>query len=209
VFLLFPGVRHRYRPDFRTGWDEHWVVFDGDIPRRLVKSGVFSPSEPVFSGVSSERLAKLFHRIADGARFKAFGCQREASGAVFQILTEIHATRPAGRNPDAPIDRVIHKARTLMAQRLDRPVSIPMLVRELDVGYSWFRRSFKLHTGCAPGQYHQRLRIDRAAYLLLNTGLSVKEVAAMVGFESPYYFSRAFKKFMERSPAAFRSKELS
>ncbi len=39
VFMLFPGVWHRYMPVQKTGWNEHWVGFDGDIPRRLVKKG--------------------------------------------------------------------------------------------------------------------------------------------------------------------------
>jgi AraC-like DNA-binding protein len=33
-------------------------------------------------------------------------------------------------------------------------------------------------------------------------GLSVKEVAAMVGFDDPFYFSRVFKRIMKRSPVS-------
>lgn len=38
VFLLFPGVWHRYMPDPETGWDDHWVAFDGDLARRWAKN---------------------------------------------------------------------------------------------------------------------------------------------------------------------------
>jgi AraC-like ligand binding domain len=41
VIFLFPGVWHRYRPDEKTGWDEHWVGFDGDVARRWVRNNFF------------------------------------------------------------------------------------------------------------------------------------------------------------------------
>jgi len=37
VILIFPGAWHRYRPDKNTGWEEHWLGFDGDVVRRWVK----------------------------------------------------------------------------------------------------------------------------------------------------------------------------
>ena len=55
---LFPGVWHRYSRDSATGWDEHWVEFDGDcgtawIPDcllllRVVQTphGLFPPGVP-------------------------------------------------------------------------------------------------------------------------------------------------------------------
>jgi two-component system response regulator YesN len=48
-------------------------------------------------------------------------------------------------------------------------------------------------------------RIERAGDLLADPGLSVKEVARRSGFESPYYFSRLFRKVTGRTPSEFRS----
>jgi hypothetical protein len=41
VIFLFAGIWHRYRPDVKTGWDEHWVGFYGDLARRWVKNNFF------------------------------------------------------------------------------------------------------------------------------------------------------------------------
>jgi YesN/AraC family two-component response regulator len=43
-----------------------------------------------------------------------------------------------------------------------------------------------------------------AKRLLADKSLAVYEVAARVGFDDPYYFSKAFKKATGLSPAAFR-----
>jgi hypothetical protein len=29
IFVLFPGIWHRYKPKVNTGWKEHWVSFNG------------------------------------------------------------------------------------------------------------------------------------------------------------------------------------
>ena len=40
VIFLFPEVWHRYEPDKRTGWDEHWISLNGYIPDRLKQKGI-------------------------------------------------------------------------------------------------------------------------------------------------------------------------
>ena len=46
VFFLFPGIRHRYRPNSQTGWDEQGVGFTGDHADRLMQT-FFDPVQPV------------------------------------------------------------------------------------------------------------------------------------------------------------------
>ena len=63
VFLLHPGVWHRYRPDPATGWSEHWVGCDGPVVRGLVRQGFFSPRRPGAAGARRGPAARgLQHR---------------------------------------------------------------------------------------------------------------------------------------------------
>jgi len=36
AFLLFPGKWHRYRPAPSTGWDEHWIGFNGSYADQIM-----------------------------------------------------------------------------------------------------------------------------------------------------------------------------
>jgi AraC-like DNA-binding protein len=47
-------------------------------------------------------------------------------------------------------------------------------------------------------------RIKKAKYLLLNTQLSVAEIAYACGFSSPAYFSTVFKSRSRQTPKTFR-----
>lgn len=72
-------------------------------------------------------------------------------------------------------------------------------------GYSkyHFLRRFKAFTGKTPVDFINSQRCEYAKSLLTATNLSVKEVAASVGFESHSYFSKVFSSFEGVSPAEY------
>jgi AraC-like DNA-binding protein len=65
-------------------------------------------------------------------------------------------------------------------------------------------RSFKRDTGMTLGDFFRMRLLRRAQDRLLLSDLSVRELAAELGFEDEHYFSRWFKKLTERSPKAYR-----
>lgn len=62
---------------------------------------------------------------------------------------------------------------------------------------------FKQETGMSPIRYKNHLRIQQAKRLLKSEECTIQEVAAMLGFENIYYFSRVFKDHTGRSPTAY------
>ena len=69
---------------------------------------------------------------------------------------------------------------------------------------SWFIRNFKEYTEATPTQYIQSLRISNAQTLLETTNYNVSEIAQILGYDDPFYFSRVFKKQSGLSPSEFR-----
>ncbi|OUD08429.1 AraC family transcriptional regulator [Marivivens niveibacter] len=65
----------------------------------------------------------------------------------------------------------------------------------------YFQREFQKRTGRTPRKYQEFCRMERAMHFL-ESGHSVGETAARVGYSDPYYFSRMFKKTMGLSPRA-------
>ncbi len=63
---------------------------------------------------------------------------------------------------------------------------------------------FRKLTGYAPIDFHIRQRIRRACRLLDTTQGTVASIAAEVGFEDPYYFSRCFHRIMGVAPRTYR-----
>ena len=88
-----------------------------------------------------------------------------------------------------------------------RDIKIEDYARQQHMSTCWFIRSFKRYNGLTPMQYILNLRITNAKTLLRTTTYSVAEVAAIVGYDNPLYFSRLFKKQTGLPPSEFRNNE--
>ena len=67
-----------------------------------------------------------------------------------------------------------------------------------------FHRLMLQVLGETPGTHQRRLRLDRAAWLLLTSGATVLDVALKTGFENHETFTRAFRTRFGVTPTAFR-----
>ncbi|MCC6578798.1 MAG: helix-turn-helix transcriptional regulator [Phycisphaeraceae bacterium] len=86
------------------------------------------------------------------------------------------------------------------------PVSVPDLARHLGCSEGHLHRTFKRETGLSPVAYLTRMRIRRATLLLTNTDRPIAAIAAMVGFDNPFYFSRVFHRITGLAPTAYRQR---
>jgi AraC-like DNA-binding protein len=205
VLLLFPGVWHRYRPDRKTGWDEHWVGFDGDIPRRWMKHGFFSPGNPILKPGHEELLLTLFTRIVGAIKTNQPALQQVMAGTVCEMMGLLYSAQQGGlTRQQESMDAVQHTIERMQTD-LAVPVDLPQVAQDLGVSYSWLRRTFAEHTGLAPHQYWLELRLVRARNLLSQTLLTVKEAARQVGFEDEHYFCRLFRKKTGFTPGQWRA----
>ena len=76
------------------------------------------------------------------------------------------------------------------------------LSEKLNISEVYLRKLFKKHIKTSPRQYIIKARMNKALNLLLNN-FSVKETAILVGYESVYSFSRAFKDYYQLSPQIY------
>ncbi|RPE71666.1 AraC family transcriptional regulator [Pacificibacter maritimus] len=97
----------------------------------------------------------------------------------------------------------------LAAARLgDDPLAPDALERTLDrapFNPDYFRRAFRDRIGQTPQKFLESKKMDKAMHALM-LGKSVKEVAAEVGYQDAYFFSRMFKRYMGKPPSAYRLK---
>ena len=56
---------------------------------------------------------------------------------------------------------------------------------------------FKKQTGYSPVEYLTKVRMGMAKKMLKNSELKISSIALDVGYESPHYFHRMFKKMWE------------
>ena len=102
-------------------------------------------------------------------------------------------------------DSVVHKAMLLLEQQLQSPVSIEQLCEPLGIGRRQLERRFRSDVGLSPAEYRQKLRVQRARWLLQHTDLDVTEIALECGFQDSAHFARVVRRSLGVSPRELRA----
>jgi AraC-like DNA-binding protein len=78
------------------------------------------------------------------------------------------------------------------------------LAAEFRLSPAYLQRLFKNETGICMGEWLSEQRLQRAAYLLSNSYLSIKEITHAIGYEHTSSFIRAFERRFLQAPARYR-----
>ena len=85
-------------------------------------------------------------------------------------------------------------------------LTLASISANVNLSSSYLCRVFKSEVGISITSYLNNLRIRKAATLIKEQDLSLKEISAMVGIDDQLYFSRLFKKCMGISPSEYGKK---
>ncbi|MCB9138581.1 MAG: helix-turn-helix domain-containing protein [Caldilineaceae bacterium] len=86
----------------------------------------------------------------------------------------------------------------------DHNISRAQLADAVGFSPNHVARTFREEVGLTPWQYLNRYRVAKAQHLLRTSETSVTDIATAVGFNSPAYFCRIFRRESGKSPHAFR-----
>jgi AraC family transcriptional regulator, arabinose operon regulatory protein len=102
-------------------------------------------------------------------------------------------------------DRKIERSLAYMLGHLNERVKVAELAKMADLSSAHFTALFKQKTGHPPIDFIIRLRMHHACHLLKINSLSVREIAATLGYKDPFFFSRQFKLINGVAPQYYRT----
>jgi AraC-like DNA-binding protein len=103
--------------------------------------------------------------------------------------------------PNAEIDGVI----AYIHQHMEEPLTLDRLAKYAGYSPYHFTRMFKKQTGLSPLYYVSSLRLQKAKDLLLNTHLSIRDIALEIGQQSLGTFTTRFTERVGVTPSHFRN----
>ena len=99
----------------------------------------------------------------------------------------------------------IYEARNFIKEHFSNPeLSLGETADHIHVSAPYLSKKFKEETGDSFGEYLQRLRLSKAMSMLSESDLPIYEIAFRCGYSTQHYFSTAFKKELNVSPADYR-----
>jgi AraC-like DNA-binding protein len=197
LILLFPGLRHSYGPARGERWDEFYVVFDGPVFEFLERVGMLQRERAVVS-VHPHEL--LFRELVDLTTSPRPSDERGRVREVCAFMRLLTGALVSGRPPSTWVDR----AKALLASDLGGQLDLETVASELGMSYESFRKRFRAAAGSTPTEYRNSRRIETAREMLASTSLTIKQVAANLGYFDEYHFSRRFREAAGSAPGTYR-----
>lgn len=204
--LLRPGTLHDYGVEAELqNWELAWAHFQ---PRKdwlpllawpVVEGGLMRLT---ILGAEGDRIARQFlhvHALANGSM------PRREAFAMNAMEATLLACDAAAGSSGHDGDPRIGKAMSYLESRLAHKVLVDDVASAAGLSPSRLAHLFKQETGTTIQAALETRRMQVAADLLGRTSFPVKQIAAEVGFENPFYFSQRFRRWAGLSPAQFRA----
>ncbi|WP_217593529.1 response regulator [Cohnella sp. GbtcB17] len=144
---------------------------------------------------------------ADGIPGKLFSIRehrswREAAG-FFRELANLLFERMDGGN-EQETSEVVEQLHRYVETHIEGDLSLNRLAEHVFLTPFYLSRLYKQKTGHSISDYITRTRIERAKRLLGESPLKIHEVGMRIGYDSPSYFTRFFKKATLLTPQEYR-----
>lgn len=188
-----------------THWDYH-DAFVERFPQVELVRNVFVADEPHVTAASGAATADLMLHLIQAdhgydlsvavSDMMLYASAREAT-AEQKISLQ---SRVGRRNPH------VARAVQIMREQLEEPVPPTVIARQLGISVRQLERLFGQHFATSPKRYYMELRLDRARKLLLQTEMSVSEIAFACGFQTVGHFTRAYRNLHGITPTAQRGR---
>lgn len=101
---------------------------------------------------------------------------------------------------------IVRQTMDYIQQRLNEPISLQSVAKYLKLNKSYLSKLFGDEVGMTLTDYIHDERIKRACYILEYEHMSMTDIASVVGYSDPNYFTRVFKKYKGMTPSQYLKK---
>lgn len=189
IFVIPPYTEIFYKADSETPWTYIWIGFTSEskLPE------VFT--SPVIHCAGA---GEIFEQMKDCSNLEA-GRSAFLSSRLWDLTSLLL------EQGKSEVD-YIEKAINCMRAEYMHPLNVQTLANRIGLDRSYFTALFKERTGFPPSQYLLRLRMEKAAMLMVKRGERPTTVGASVGYPDPFHFSKTFKAYFGLSPREYIKK---
>ena len=128
---------------------------------------------------------------------------------MMRSLTETDAGNPVFLEKSELQSRFVSSILRMMDENLSGALRVEDIAKQTNYSRAYVFREFKRATGKSIIAYYNERRVRRAAELLATTSISVREIAEQLGFDTPNYFSKTFKRILGVTPSVCKKRGLS
>ena len=185
-----------------THVDYFWLHFTGTKAEELLTNVHLPQNTPINVSVD-ERILSAFQLLFDEYVDRDFLFDSAVIAKLINLCT-LFGRAAASLSKKNRCAATPGSSLRYIDEHYAKPITTKDLADLEHLSCGRFRVMFKAKTGMTPTYYITTLRLRNACVLLKQTDLTIKEIAASVGFSDQLYFSRVFFKHFGMTPKDFR-----
>lgn len=203
-FIIKSQIPHTYWASEKSPWSIYWLHFGG---KRSYYFEEFFGQIIKISKTSDSRVddrIKLFNELILALE-PGFSVENVnyANLCLSNLLASFFYNSVyralCGYQSSNAVDQSIF----FMQNNISKVLKISDIANHVNLSESHLSKIFRNKTGSSPLDYFINLKMQEAIRLLTNKSLRIKEVAYLLGYNDPYYFTRIFSKHIGASPGSF------
>ncbi len=159
-------------------------VIDGN---RMTTAGGTSSIDLMLKLIADDHGEDLANAVADQLIYSSIRTDQDTQR--LSVPTRIGVRHPK-------LSQVIQ----MMEGNIEEPISPSLLARDVSMSTRQLERLFRRYLNRSPKRYYMELRLQKARNLLMQTDMSVINVALACGFASPSHFSKCYRAHYDTTP---------
>lgn len=212
ILVVPPRTPHRDHFDTETGVEIFYCSFSWSLCRTYLQT-VTNDRLAQLSESCRKSTADMFRQIstdlAGGSDTDLLVTRSRILTLLLTVLRDVSSQTLTIRESDATTTRrkeILDQAKEYLATHYRQCVSLDEVADAIDISPYYLSHVFSEESGLSLFSHLTTIRMKKAAELLQARSLNVSEVAYEVGYESPNYFSKVFRKHFGCSPTSFLKK---
>src|SRR6056297_3633977 len=155
--------------------------------KRMTTAGGTSSIDLMLKIIADDHGAELANAVADQQIYSSIRTDQDTQR--LSVPTRIGVRHPK-------LSLVIQ----MMENNIEEPISPSLLAKEVGMSTRQLERLFRRYLNRSPKRYYMELRLQKARNLLMQTDMSVINVALACGFASPSHFSKCYRAHYDTTP---------
>lgn len=213
-YIILPSrVPYSFGAHDEAPWTIYWIHFKGILADRFVPSN-HTPRNILPGDYSrlQDRLnlfEEIYHSFSMGYTLENL---IYSSMCLYQFLASfLYLDQYRSINLPTHKEYLLLSAKAVhyMQENIHQNLTLEQIAGYFKYSPSHFCTLFQKETGVSPINYYIRLKMQKACQYLEMTHNKIYEVATLLGFEEPAYFTRMFTKIIGMTPTQYRKQESS
>ncbi len=201
LFFAFPSLPFTLEAD--ESFKYLYIAFVGSYASDLLESLGVTREEPVRRGL--EELTDTWFMALN--RCSSDNLAFMTKGVLYYTFAYLKQSDP-GERPAGGCNSVVAEIREAVERDFaNADLALDRLCRLCGYNVKYISRRFREIVGVSFSDYLISCRIRHACVLLEESRMTVREIAAAVGYRDALYFSKVFKRIMKTSPSEYRAEK--